>query len=251
MRIAAIYDIHGNLPALKAVLADIERAEPDLILVGGDVASGPMPRATLDRLMALGERARFIRGNGDRELVGYFDGDRRTSADAEDHVGRVLAWTAGQITHEQRDFLAQFPDYAVLKVDGLGSALFCHGSPRSDKETITAATPVDLVREMLSGVPQDLVVCGHTHMQFDRTIGAKRVLNAGSVGMAYQGAPGAYWLLLGPEVDFQCSTYDVDEAARQIRASGMPGADEFARENVLNSLTEAEATEFIEAMRQR
>ena len=104
------------------------------------------------------------------------------------------------------------------------------------------------MREMMAGVEQNVVVCGHTHMQFERQIDGKRLINAGSVGMPYEGQPGAYWLVLGPAVSFQRTPYDVESAADQIRASGLPGAEEFARENVLNSPPASEATAIFEQM---
>jgi putative phosphoesterase len=251
LRVAALYDIHGNLPALEAVLADIRPLEPGLILVGGDVASGPMPRETLELLMSLGEQARFIRGNGDRELVAYYDGLKTAAQPDENPFAPVTAWSAERITRVQRDFLANLPEHAVLEVDGLGSVLFCHGSPRSDEEIITSATPEGNLREMIAGVEQDVIVCGHTHMQFERHVDGKRVINAGSVGMPYEGQQGAYWLFLGPDVTFKRTPYDVEEAAGQIRRSSFPGAEEFARENILSPPSAAEATEIFERLRSK
>ena len=237
-RVAVITDIHANLPALEAALADVESARPDLILIGGDVAAGPMPRETLDRLMALGERARFIRGNADREVA--------AGAAADAGLAESVRWCADQLTDGQRDFLASLPKVAVLEIEGLGATLFCHGSPRSDEEIITAATPPERLSEMLTGVEQRVVVCGHTHMQFDRVVGDTRVVNAGSVGMPY-GEPGAHWALLGPDVALERTAYDLEDAARRIRASGWPGAEEFAEENVLTVPSASEAIEFFEA----
>lgn len=247
MRVAAIYDIHGNLPALRAVVADIERAQPDLIVVGGDIASGPMPCQTLDLLLAFDHQVRYIRGNADRELVAYVDGSVPEGL-RENDAGYRDAWAARQITRQQRDFLAGLPASIVLDIEGLGPVLFCHGSPRSDEEIITVATPEARMRDILAGVEQRVIVCGHTHMQFERHIGEMRVLNAGSAGMPYEGRPGAYWLLLGPDVSFQRTEYEMEEAAREILASGFPDTGTFVRENLLDPPSATEATEFFEAL---
>ncbi len=246
MRIAAIYDIHGNLPALDAALREIDRKKPDLIVVGGDIASGPLPRATLERLMGLGDRARFIRGNADRELVACFDGEPLDPS-LPDASQEETRWAAGQLDRAHRDFLARLPEHAIVAVDGLGDVLFCHGSPRSDEEILTVATPDGRVGAALAGVAQRVVVCGHTHMQFDRYVGTVRVVNAGSVGMPY-GEPGAYWALLGPEVMLRRTPYDLDQAAELIRSSGDPQAHEFATHNVLAPPTAAEAIATFEHM---
>ncbi|HEY7350330.1 MAG TPA: metallophosphoesterase family protein [Ktedonobacterales bacterium] len=246
MKVAAIYDIHGNLPALEAVLAEIDQAAPDLILVGGDVASGPMPRATLDRLMGLGERACFIRGNADRELINQFDGVLHVQ-DTSETFQAMTGWAAQQLDQRHRDFLASFAERAILTIDGLGDVLFCHGSPRSDEEVLTVATSDQRLQAALTEVEQAVVVCGHTHMQFDRQFGKVRIVNAGSVGMPY-GDPGAYWLWLGPQVMLRQTRYDFEFAARLIRATEYPQAQEFADHNVLQPPTAAEAIEVFERM---
>ena len=249
MKIVALYDIHGNLPALEAVLQEVEQEHPDLVLVGGDIVPGPMPRATLERLLALGENIHFIRGNCEREVVAAFDGlPPPPGMSAE--VSERMHWTARQLERSQRDFLAQLPEQAAFSVDGLSDVLFCHGSPRSDEEIITAATPQERLREILAGARQRIVVCGHTHMQFDRTVDGVRILNAGSVGMPY-GEAGAYWLLLGPEIRLRRTRYDLEDAAARIRASGYPEAQDFAENNVLKPETEAEAIAVFERMAQQ
>jgi predicted phosphodiesterase len=244
MRIAAIYDIHGNLPALDAVLAEIEREAPDLIVVGGDVAAGPMPRPTIERLMALGERARFVRGNADREMVGAFDGGAfapNLPQAAKDQIG----WSVGQLDRAHRDFLASFTPPVTLSVDGLGEAVFCHGSPRDEDEIITALTSEERLARIVADVSQQLVVCGHTHMQFDRRSGAVRVVNAGSVGMPY-GDPGAYWVMLGPTVSHRRTEYNFDAAAERIRAGGSPWAEDFIAGNMRKPATAQEAATLFE-----
>jgi putative phosphoesterase len=205
-RVAALYDVHANLPALDAVLADAEAA--DLIVVGGDFAHGPLPAETVDRLRGLGDRVLFIRGNADRE------------------VGREDAWQREPLGEERLRFLADLPETVTVDVHGLGSVLFCHGSPRSDEEIITAVTPEERLGRILAGVTEPVVVCGHTHHQFDRSVGGTRVVNAGSVGMPYEGRPGAFWAMLGPDVELRSTAYDLDAAAAAIVSSGYPGADE-------------------------
>jgi predicted phosphodiesterase len=217
-RVAAIYDIHGNLPALEAVLAEL----------GGDVIAGPMPAEVLHRLVALGERVCFIRGNADREVVAaYDDGPYADPIDAADPAERAAAYAASKIGREHRDLLDSFAEHLIVEVEGLGQVLFCHGSPRSDDEIVTTATIEGRLREILTGVDQDLIVCGHTHAQFDRRVVGKRMVNAGSVGMPYQGKPvGAFWLLLGVGgVSLRRSDYDLDRTVRQIRATGYPTAE--------------------------
>lgn len=246
MKIVALYDIHGNLPALDAVLKEVEQEHPDLILVGGDIVPGPMPRAALERLLALGDNIHFIRGNCEREVVATFDG-LPPRPGMSDEVSERMSWTARQLERSQRDFLAKLPEQASFSVDGLGEVLFCHGSPRSDEEIFTAATPEERLRPMLAGVRQRVVVCGHTHMQFDRTVDGTRIVNAGSVGMPY-GNTGAYWLLLGPEVVLRRTLYDLEDAAARIRASDYPQAQDFAENNVLKTEKEAEVIALFERM---
>ena len=239
-RVAALADIHGNLPAVEAVLADLARETVDLILVCGDVASGPLPVETLDLLGAL-PRARFVRGNADRSLVTAFDGGQLSS-----WPGPAADWCASQLSREHRDFLASFSETIPVSVNGLGRVLFCHGSPRSDEEMMTMETPEERLRELLDGVDADVVVCGHTHMPFERLVGRVRVVNPGSVGMPY-GNPGAFWALLGPGVEFRRTDYDREAAAARIRKSSWPGAEEFARENVLSVARAEEAVAFFRA----
>ena len=145
MKIAALADIHGNLPALEAVLAEVERERPDLIVVCGDVASGPMPAETIDVLRGL-PGARFVRGNADRGLVEEFDGK-----EASPMPGPFAGWCAKQIDGEQRDFLASFEDTVTVDgVEGIGRVMFCHATPRNDTDVMTKETPTERVRMLMS-----------------------------------------------------------------------------------------------------
>jgi len=246
MPVAALYDIHGNLPALQAVLGDAARSDAEAIVVGGDVAAGPLPAATIDQLMALGERARFVRGNADREVVEAYDAGLRDPIAEADPARRAAAFAASRISPRQRGFLASFAATVGLEIDALGPTLFCHGSPRSDTEVITAITGDQRLRGILGGIDEPTIICGHTHRQFDRRIDAWRMVNAGSVGMPYEGRAGAYWALLGHEVELRRTEYDLDRALADLRAGGFPDLDEMVRESLLEPLDPDEVAEFFE-----
>jgi predicted phosphodiesterase len=239
--VAALYDVEGNLPSLEAVLAEVEREQPDAIVVGGDIVTGPMPSETLDRLRGL-ERAYFLRGNADRWVVDVKRGARPEGL--PDDVVDALAWTGEQLSDEQIDFLAGLPQTITLDVDGLGRVCFCHATPRDDNELFTERTPEDALTEVLAGTPEATIVCGHTHMQFDRRVGRWRVINAGSVGVPWDDGPQPRWALLGPVVSFRRTQLDHERAAERIRATGWPGAEEFlgdtrARDEVLELFEQA------------
>lgn len=237
MRVAALYDIHGNLPALEAVLNDIRRAGIERIVIGGDVVPGPMPRETLACLRGLEIPVDFIHGNGDREVLARMAGIETGSV--PEPFRRIVEWTAAQLAADDRQQLASWPQTLRLAIPGLGGVLFCHATPRNDTEIFTRLTPEDRLRPVFDDAGVPLVVCGHTHMQFDRMVGSTRVVNAGSVGMPF-GEPGAYWLQLGPAVLLMRTPYDLAEAARRIRAGPYPDAEGFAATNVLNPPSESE-----------
>ena len=242
MRIAAVYDVHGNLPALEAVLAEIEVLAVDVVVVGGDIAIGPMPGQALECLRGLGERALFLRGNGDREIAAD-----PPEAGTGLWVERTR-WSAQQLEADQRAWLAALPDTLTVAVEGLGPVLFCHGSPRSDQEILTRISSQERVAAALDGVAEEVVVCGHTHVQFDRLVAGKRLVNAGSVGMPYEADPGAYWALLGPDVELRRTSYDFETAAKAVRATGFPAAAELAAENILAVPSAEDATEQFEQL---
>ncbi|HEV7838799.1 MAG TPA: metallophosphoesterase family protein [Gemmatimonadaceae bacterium] len=234
MRVAAIYDIHGNLPALEAVLAEIRREKVDQIVVGGDVMPGPMTRETLAYLRAIDMPILFIRGNGDRaaleERAGKDSGVRPRFRVLIQHCARALSET------DARE-VGSWPEKLRMEIAGLGQVLFCHATPRNDTEIFTRRTPVDRLLPVFAGVEERVVVCGHTHMQFDRMVGKTRVVNAGSVGMPF-GDPGAYWALLGPDIELRRTEYDLERAAELIRATDYPDAEDLAENNILHPPTE-------------
>jgi putative phosphoesterase len=226
MRIAALYDVHGNLPALEAVLAEVEQEGVDEIVCGGDACAGPMPREALELLQR--HAARFVRGNADRELRG---------------------WPAERLTEEQRTFLRQLPLSLSLEADGLGAVLFCHATPRSDEEIITRLTPDDEVASVLEGVLEQTIVCGHVHVQYDRRVGEKRVVNAGSVGAPYEGRAAAFWALLGPGVEHRATGYDLARAVERLRATGYPGVEDHLSSSLLEPADPEEVSRYFENMR--
>jgi predicted phosphodiesterase len=224
VRVAALYDIHGNLHALDAVLAE---ADADLIIVGGDAVAGPWPSETLQRLREFGDGVRFIRGNADREVASELPGLAPPA---------VRNFVRKHLTEEQIAFLGTWSLTDSIEVDGLGPVLFCHATPRSDDEILTRISTEERWQDVLAGVDERTVVCGHTHVQFDRRIGATRLVNSGSVGMPYEDEPGAYWTLLGPDVEFRRTPYEPGD----IQASGWP--EEWP------TATPEEATQFFEGL---
>ena len=239
MRVAALYDIHGNLFALEATLREVREARVDLVVVGGDVLPGPMPRETLACLMTLDIPVRFIHGNGDRVVAAHLAGG--DISEVPEGFRDVIHWTAHQLGLDQRQAIARWPPTLELEIDTLGQTLFCHATPRNDVECFTRTTSEDRLAHVFAGVRAAVVVCGHTHMQFDRTIGERRVVNAGSIGMPFAAPRGAYWLLLGPSVQLRRTDYDFEKAADQIRASAYPQAETLAVRYILNPPPEAES----------
>ena len=240
MRVAAIYDIHGNLPALEAVLQDIRQAEVDRVVVGGDVVPGPMPRQAIARLLDLDIPVQFIQGNGDRAVLEQMAGTETGSI--PEQFREVMRHSAQQLDPEHERLLASCPKTFRVEIPGLGAVLFCHATPRNDTEIFTRLTPEDGLLPAFAGVNESVVICGHTHMQFDRMIGKIRVVNAGSVGMPY-GEAGAFWLLLGPDVHLRHTPYDLAKAASRIRETNYPQAEEFAAGNILQTPLEEEMLE--------
>lgn len=251
MRVAALYDIHGNLPALEAALRDVHRADVDQIVIGGDVVPGPMARDALRRLLDLDLPTHFIHGNGELAILAQMTARRTGSvtywgttsgARPPENIIEVYRWTAEQLQPEFEPLLAPWPKTLQLEIDGLGQVLFCHGTPRSETEVFTCFTAEHRLLPIFKEIEACMVVCGHTHMQFDRMIGRTRVVNAGSVGMPF-GKSGAYWLLLGPDVQFRHTSYDLAKAGERIRATSYPQAQEFAAHNVLQPPSEKEMLE--------
>lgn len=239
MRIAALADIHGNLPALRAVLAELEREHVDAIVVGGDVVGGPLVRETLELLAARPEPLHWVAGNSERETLAVYDGEPA----ADDPAGRSATWSAQAIDAGWRAELGSWP--ISLALDGV---CFCHGSPRRDDEILTRLTPPDALADALTGTSERLIVGGHTHQQMVRALDDGRTYaNAGSVGMPYEGRPGAFWMVVedGTPVP-RFTDYDVEAAVAEMRRSGFPDLDDLLTEALLTPVDADEVAAFFE-----
>ena len=235
MRVAALYDIHGNLPALEAVLDELRHADVDQLVVGGDVVPGPMPRETLQRLLDLDRPVHFLHGNGELALLALLAAPHEgavtywgttSGQPLPEQYRPAYRWTAQQLQPDYPPVLARWPKTLRLEISGLGAVLFCHATPRSETDIVTRLTPAERLASLVDGLGVALVVCGHTHMQFDRQVGRTRVVNTGSVGEPY-GAPGAFWLVLGPDIQLRHTPYDLARAAERISATAYPQGHEF------------------------
>ena len=210
MRVAALYDVHGNAPALEAVLADL--GEVDLVLFGGDIASGAFPAATLELARSL-PNAIFVRGNAD-ELRSPAPNPAATAA---------RRWVEAQLAEEDVAWLAALP--FSWSVD---DTLYVHANPVDVWEFVAPGTPEARVAELLASVRERRVVTGHVHLQFEREVAGIRWIGAGSVGCPYavDGAAAEWALVEDGEVVFRRTEYDVERADAAILASGHPRASE-------------------------
>ena len=233
MRVAALADVHGNAPALEAVLEELAGEQVDLIVFCGDLTWGPLPNETLEVVRAIRAPVRFVRGNADRSVGVHLD-ERGT-------------WIAAQHDDDARAFVNGFDESVVADVDGLGPTRFVHGSPRSDEECVTPRTPPERVAEFMAGVPERVVVTAHVHVSYDRQVGEVRLVGPGSVGRPYEDEPGARWALLGPDVQLRHTEFDRDRTAALYRASGIPLVEQDL-ELLLTPPGRDEATDYAESL---
>jgi len=221
MKVAALYDIHGMPWAFEAVLADVEAERVDAIVLGGDYLYGPYPRQTVERVRSLD--AHVLRGN------------------CEDLAEE---WERAELAPGDLEWLQSLPLTATI--DGV---VYCHASPTSNTPVTTAITPGNAVRRTFAGTTGTVVI-GHTHHQFDRVFGELRVVNAGSVGMPYEGEVAAFWLVIEDgEPRFRRTPFDVGLAVEAVRRSAWPHAQAFADENLVAVVDRDEAIEQLESRR--
>jgi putative phosphoesterase len=242
MRVAALYDVHGNLPALEAVLADPRCAAADVVVSGGDLVAGPYAAECMDRLESEGARVRFLSGNCDREAT--------LPTGHEEWHEAIGGWSAEGLGAERLERIRHWPLTVDLELPALGSVVFCHATPTSDLTILTRITPDEEVARELAGTTANLVVCGHTHVQYDRTVGGIRVVNAGSVGMPYQGSPDARWAFLGDDgLELVSTPYDAVAALDTLAEPGFPLFEQWFAQTLRGEVTAEEATESFESRR--
>lgn len=248
MRIAALYDIHGNAPALEAVLTEVQRHNVGLIVVGGDCLAGPLPNECLALLRGVDVPIEWIWGNHESDVLTHLAGEEVQGLSPK--AAETARWVAERLDLEAQQFVKTWQLTKTIDTDKFGRIVFCHATPQNNLDVFSRLTPDDEARAIIGPTDADIVVCGHTHMQFDRQLGDLRVINAGSVGMPF-GDSGAFWLLIGDEIDLRNTDYDRVQAAEQIRVTTYPGAEAFAEGNVLTTPTEEAALGFMEQIAER
>jgi putative phosphoesterase len=216
-RMAVIYDVHGNLPALEEVLAEARADRIDHVICGGDVALfGAHPAECAERLRDLGDRLIAVRGNCDRYLLE----ESEAPADEVD----VLRWTKDALGSELTQWLGGLPATAEIPNQG---ALVVHASPRSDEDVMLPNTDEGTVSEMLAGSTASTVLCGHVHIQYRRRVGSQELVNPGSVGLPSDGDRRSAWAVLEDgQVSFRRTAYDVDAVIDELRQIGHPTAEQ-------------------------
>jgi putative phosphoesterase len=230
--LAVVSDIHGNLPALEAVLAELEADDVDELICLGDVALGPQPHETLERVRGLG--CPVVVGNWDAWIL---EGFPQASEEPWSRFVEQGEWWAGKLSADDRSFVRTFQPRVELQLGEAEVACF-HGSPSSYDDMILATTPHDELLRLLDGWHQPLMLGGHSHVQLVRVIEGRLLVNPGSVGLPFRGIPLGELQLISPwaeyavvriersqvSVDLRRTRYDVDAMLRRTIESGAPHA---------------------------
>ena len=233
-------DVHGNAVALAAVLEELRGERVELVVWTGDLTWGHEPRATVDLVRSVEIPSRFVRGNAERALLELRECGSEATSERE-------RWMLASHAPSDLALLRSFAHAHSVEIEGLGAVYFTHGSPRSDEELLTEGTPEARVRAATADIAERVLVTGHTHSQYDREVAGVRAVNPGSVGLPYEGRPGAYWALLGGDVELRRTEYDLDEAVARLRASGLPHPEELVA-TLIRPPTPAELIEHAEKL---
>jgi predicted phosphodiesterase len=217
-RIAVISDVHGNVPAFKACLADVANADVEGVAILGDLTWGPQPLEVLALVDALTVPVWGVRGNAERAIIDMASGERPFERPGD-------SWLIETHGPDGVAALREFSPSVSVSVGSIGRIRFCHGSPRSDIELLTPATSAAQITEVTSGVPERTFAHGHTHLQYQRVVAERTVFGPGSVGLPYgtNGKPGARWALVDDAIELRVSDYDIEDAIDVARSVGYPG----------------------------
>lgn len=246
MKTAALYDIHGNYPALKAVSDQLDHLQPDLVILGGDIVSGPMPLAVLQLIDQLSKKFNTvgISGNNDQDVVDAYNGKQLSLSK---HAQDQIKWVANQLSKQQ-----------VLKMKGLllnvtvGDDFFCHAVAKNNTTIFTPHSNIAIIKKLFQGVQSPFIICGHTHLQFEMTIGHQKVINAGSVGMPFSDLEGAQWLWIDDQ-QFRFKRTKIDKAAavKEIQLSDYPYVDNFITQYVENTVPLSKAYQLLDRLAEK
>lgn len=249
MKIACLFDIHGNWPALHWVLTELSQLNIDQIIVGGDIVSGPMPKETMETLFQIKDKIIWIGGNGDDDVLAALSNQPFNKNLSE--YGRIVSmWVAHKLGPEFEIFLKGLPIRYNLFTAEYGRMCFCHATPESKEEIFTPATNEAIMKELFKRIDYDIVICGHTHIQFERVVNSVRILNAGSVGMPFSGHHGADWILITSEgIAFKNTQYDNLKAREILARTNYPNITNFIDQNIIHTHDQAQMINYLEKLR--
>jgi putative phosphoesterase len=223
MRIAILSDIHGNLPALRAVLDCVNEIAPDAVIVAGDLIGGPDFNETISLLDDIGSW--MILGNMDLDFLKFLEGDFSREK-RESRQWGFMRWHAHNAARETIELLRELPIHREVSLGGMPTILVVHGSPRSPYESLFPDKKLELLDAVVEDMTQPVLVCGHIHIQWSRRISGKLVLNPGAVSSPLQGDLLSRFSILKYEnknwaVEQKAVEYDVGELQQRYHESGL------------------------------
>lgn len=237
MKAAIISDIHGNMQALEAVLADIAKENCDKIFCLGDLAmAGPEPTKAIERIKSLYEQGKLevIQGNTDEMIGDFSDGILQKVKRHAPIMANALVNDVQIIPAELKEFLKELPAQKELEIEGL-KVLLVHGSPRKNDENIMPDLPIEKVEEMVAGTDADLIFCGHTHLPCGyQTRSKQTIVNDGSVGRPFTPEPKACYVIAdfknkSFQIQHKFVEYDRETASKILAERDFEGADKLAQ----------------------
>lgn len=238
MRLAVLSDIHGNLPALKAVLDDLEQARPDGFILAGDYTGCPQAVETIQLLRGL--KGWMIQGNGEASLRRLELGDAPAEWKTLRQFG-LLRWDHARLTVETREFLFNLPEQQIIQIDHTAPVRVVHGSPRSPYEKVTPQGDDSKLKQIVDKIGEAVLICGHTHIPWQREIRGRLIFNPGAVCGPLDGTVGAQYALMRWDgyrwqVEHHCVEYDLEPVRRSFCKSGLLEAGSYLARSFLLSI---------------